>query len=66
MIINNYLIRNYIVEDDQQRFISETGEESHYWFTLSSFADLSIQHGLDKVLHEVLQLRMSKLEKLNG
>jgi hypothetical protein len=54
------------VEDDQQRFISETGEESHYWFTLSSFADLSIQHGLDKVLHEVLQLRMSKLEKLNG
>lgn len=49
-----------------ERFFVETGEEAHYWFTLSAFADLSIQHGLDKVLQEVIQLRLSKLEKLNG
>lgn len=54
------------MEDDQARFIAETGEEAHYWYTLSAFADLSIQHGLDKLLQEVIQLRLSKLEKLNG
>lgn len=42
--------------EDQERFISEVEEEAHYWFVVSDFADLSLKHGLDKVLVDVLQL----------
>lgn len=54
------------MEDDQERFLAETGEESHYWFAVSDVANLSIQHGLDKVLVDVISLRLKLLEKLNG
>lgn len=54
------------MEDDQGRFIAETGEEAHYWFVVSDIVDLSIQNGLDKVLADVLELRLKRLEKLNG
>lgn len=53
------------MQDDQERFIAETGEEAHYWFAVSDIADLSIAHGLDKVLADVIQLRLKRLEKLN-
>jgi len=42
--------------DDQARFEAETQQEAHYWFVVSDFADLSLDHGLDKVLMDVLQL----------
>lgn len=47
---------------DQQQFESETGEEAAYWFTVTDFADLSLKHGLDKMLQDVLQY-MEKLQK---
>jgi hypothetical protein len=50
------------MENDQERFLNETGEEAHYWFTVSAFVDLSIEHGLDRVLKEVLHLRQYKLK----
>ena len=42
--------------DDEARYIVETQEEAHYWFVVSDFTDLSLKHGLDKVLVDVLQL----------
>lgn len=54
------------MSDDQQRFMAETGEEAHYWFAVSDLADLSLTHGLDKVLADVIQMRLKRLEKLNG
>lgn len=42
--------------DDQARFEAETQQEAHYWFVVSDFSDLSLDHGLDKVLMDVLQL----------
>jgi hypothetical protein len=49
--------------DDQERFISETGEEAHYWWTLSDFVDLSLKHPLDQLLADMLQLRIQRYEK---
>jgi len=46
--------------DDQARFDAETQEEAHYWFVVSDFTDLSLNHGLDKVLMDVLQLRKKR------
>lgn len=54
------------MNDDQERFIAETGEEAHYWFALSAFTDLSIEHGLDKVLQDMVELRLKRLERING
>lgn len=48
--------------DDEARFIAETQEEAHYWFVLSDVADLSLKHGLDKVLVDMIQL-MKKRRK---
>ena len=48
--------------NDQQQFESETQEEAHYWFTVSDFADLSLKHGLDKMIVDMLQCR-DKLRK---
>lgn len=54
------------MENDQERFLAETSEEAHYWWTVSDFADLSIQYGIDKVLKDMVELRLKKLERLNG
>ena len=50
------------MEDDQQRFISETGEEAHYWFTLSDFVELTLNKSVDDVLSDMLQLRAKHLK----
>lgn len=55
---------SYRDDDDQQRFEHETGQEAHYWFTVCAFVDLSIEHGLDKLLKEVIHLREHKLKGL--
>jgi hypothetical protein len=49
------------VEDDQQRFIAETGYEAHYWFVVSDFVDLSLRHGLDTVLGDALEVYKKRL-----
>jgi hypothetical protein len=33
------------------------GEEAHYWWTVAEFTDLSLEHGLDKMLADVIQYR---------
>jgi hypothetical protein len=50
------------MENDQDRYEHETGEEAHYWFTVSAFVDLSLEYGLDRVLKEVLHLRQYKIK----
>jgi hypothetical protein len=53
--------------DDQQRFEAETGQEAAYWFTVTDFANLSLNHGLDKMIQDVLQYREKLFKgKLNG
>jgi hypothetical protein len=52
------------MNDDEQRYMAEMQEEAHYWFTVSSVANLSLQEGLAKVLSDVIQL-MEK-EKMKG
>ena len=47
-------------DDDLGRFDYETGKESAYWFCVSEFVDLSFEHGLDKMLKEVIHLREYK------
>jgi hypothetical protein len=47
-------------ENDEARFNHETGEEARYWFCVSEFVDLSFEHGLDKMLKEVIHLREYK------
>jgi hypothetical protein len=47
-------------EDDQQRFDHETGEQAHYWFTVSAFAELEQEHGIEKMLNDVMYLQKSK------
>lgn len=47
-------------DNDQQRFESETGEEAHYWFTLSSFADLVEEHGIEKMIKDVQYIVLNK------
>jgi hypothetical protein len=49
--------------DDQDRFLAETSEEAHYWFTVSDFVELSLNVGLDKMLEDVIQLRGNKLKE---
>ena len=39
---------------DQEQFEKDVGGEAHYWFTVSEVADLSIKHGMDKVIHDML------------
>ena len=51
------------MNDEEQRFISETGEEAHYWFTVSDFVALSLNIGLDKMLEDVIQLRGIKIKE---
>jgi hypothetical protein len=48
-------------DDDLMRFNFETSQEAHYWFTVSDFVDLSLEHGIDKVLADVIQLRLKRL-----
>ena len=52
------------MNDEEQRFIAETGEEAHYWFTVSDVARLSVEQGLATVLSDVIEL-MHK-EKMKG
>jgi hypothetical protein len=40
----------------------DVGEEAHYWFSVSDFADLSRHYGLDKMLKDVIELR-DRLDK---
>jgi hypothetical protein len=49
--------------DDQDRFLAETSEEAHYWFTVADFVELSLNVGLDKMLEDVIQLRGNKLKE---
>jgi asparagine synthetase B (glutamine-hydrolysing) len=51
------------MEDDQARFIAETGEEAHYWFTVSDFAALSLKYPLDHMIKDMIQLRNKSYEK---
>lgn len=51
-------------DDDLLRFNAETSAEAHYWFTVSDFVDLSLEHGIDKLLSDVIQLRLKRLGKL--
>lgn len=52
------------MNDEEQRFIAETGEEAHYWFTVSDVARLSVEQGLAKVLSDVIELMYK--EKMKG
>jgi hypothetical protein len=52
------------MNDEEQRFIAETGEEAHYWFTVSDVARLSLDQGIAKVMADVIKL-MHK-EKMKG
>lgn len=54
------------MEDDYQRFLKETGEEAHYWFTVSDFAKLTEQYGYDKMISDVKALTIKLKEKQNG
>ena len=45
------------MENDQNRFDKETSEEAHYWFVVSDFVRLIDEHGLEKMLTDVLSLR---------
>jgi hypothetical protein len=54
------------MEDDRQRYEKETSEEAHYWFTMSDAVALSLEHGLEKVLKDMLQLREQYLKKGHG
>jgi hypothetical protein len=47
-------------DNDQDRFEHETGQEAHYWFTVSAFAELEQEHGIDKMLNDVQYLKKSK------
>lgn len=53
------------MQDDLMRFNAEVGEESRYWFCVSDFVDLSLTHGVDKMLLDMLQLRDRRLKELN-
>lgn len=42
------------MDDDALRFNTETGEEAHYWFTVSDFARLAVDHNdLPKMIADV-------------
>jgi hypothetical protein len=47
-------------DNDQDRFEHETGQEAHYWFTVSAFAELEQEHGIEKMLNDVMYLQKSK------
>ena len=47
-------------DNDQDRFEHETGQEAHYWFTVSAFAELEKEHGIEKMLNDVMYLQKSK------
>lgn len=51
-------------DNDQARFDKETSEEAHYWFTVCDFADLSIEHGIDKLLKDLIEVRRKRLGDL--
>jgi Golgi nucleoside diphosphatase len=42
--------------------MEEQLEEAHYWFCLQDVADLSLHVGLDKVLTDLLELRMKRTQ----
>jgi hypothetical protein len=44
----------------------DAGEEAHYWFAVSDFADLSRHHGLYNMLQDVIELRRKLDEKDKG
>ena len=47
-------------DNDQDRFDHETGEEARYWFTVSAFAELEQEYGIEKMLNDVQYLKKSK------
>lgn len=51
---------------DQERFDKEVGEEAHYWFTVSAFAELVLKLGIDKPIDDAIQYIEDKLEKEHG
>jgi hypothetical protein len=44
---------------------SNVGEEAHYWFAVSDFADLSRHHGLYNMLKDVIELMEQQNKKGN-
>ena len=51
------------MDDDELRFKHETEREAAYWFTVSDFADLSLDYDLDRMLMDMLQLRKKYLQE---
>lgn len=56
------------MENDEERFLAETQEEAHYWWTVKEFADLSLNNNLATMLQDMLQYRLTiiKKEKVSG
>lgn len=50
------------MNNDLDRYYSETNEEAYYWFTISDFTELTMKHGVDKMFQDVLDLRRQKHE----
>lgn len=51
---------------DQERFEKDVGEEAHYWFTVSEFAELILKLGIDKPIDDAIQYIEDKMEKQYG
>lgn len=51
---------DYVEIDDS---LQQTGEEAHYWWTVSAFADLSLNHDLYKMMSDMIELRGKLLQK---
>lgn len=45
------------MNDNLDRYFTETQEEAHYWFVLSDFVNLSLDYSFDKVMTDMIQLR---------
>lgn len=48
--------------NDEDRFIAETQEEAHYWFTVSDFAHIALSHDFSTMLNDVKDM-ISKLQE---
>jgi hypothetical protein len=51
------------MEDYEERFIAETQEEAHYWWTVKEFAVLTLNNNLATMLQDVLEYRLQLIKK---
>lgn len=51
---------SYVMMEDGDQ---QSCEEAHYWWTVSDFADLSLDHDLYKMMTDVIELRGKLLQK---